>query len=725
MTDPQAIFQQAMAAHQAGHWDQAEQLYRQVLHHAPGDLAVLHPLAWVRFQRGDIQGGTHAMAQLVAAKPDHAHLRADLAHMLSASGQLEQAVEQFHTALRLDPTRMETHFNLGNALNQLGQHAQAIDSYRAAASLSPSDPEIYLNLGLAYKALHQLSNARQAYEQALRLRPDYADAWVNLGTIYKDEGELPQAETCYQRALQADPRSSRAYNNLGSLRQKQGNLPEAVRYFQQALQLTPDYALAYSNLAKSLEAQGLIHPAWQAYEQALRRVPNDVLAIQSALALPVIVESPEQLELSRQRMERCLTELEGRELNIVDPVESIGTPTFYLAYQGRNDRDLQVRVSRLLRRATPALQYTAPHIGRPRQSQRIRIGFISKHFYNHTIGKLNAGLIARLPRDRFEVVVCDLAGRDDETAQAIRASADAAVRTSRPWIQARTELAGLALDVAFYTDIGMEPLAYYLAHARLAPIQCVTWGHPLTTGISTVDYFISSEHLETANAEQHYSEQLVRLPHLANYYYRPQSAGLSRARPRAGFDAEDHLYVCPQSLFKLHPDNDHVFGEILRRDARALIVMLAGQEPQWTELLRARWQRTLGARAERIRFVPRCPLPEFQQLLADADVLLDPLHFGGGDTSYEGFAVGTPIVTLPGEFLRSRITYALYQAMGMDDCIAQNSEQYVELAVRAATDHAWRHQLRQTILERNAAIYESDAGVLQLADFLTAAIDRH
>ena len=125
---------------------------------------------------------------------------------------------------------------------------------------------------------------------------------------------------------------------------------------------------------------------------------------------------------------------------------------------------------------------------------------------------------------------------------------------------ARRQIAAAELDIVFYPDIGMEALTYFLAFARLAPVQCVTWGHPVTTGIPALDHFVSSELLEPDGAESHYAERLVRLPRLPACVARP-------ARPSAHGD-RDHLglgpgrlYVCPQSLFKLHPDFDDVLGE--------------------------------------------------------------------------------------------------------------------------------------------------------------------
>jgi protein O-GlcNAc transferase len=271
----------------------------------------------------------------------------------------------------------------------------------------------------------------------------------------------------------------------------------------------------------------------------------------------------------------------------------------------------------------------------------------------------------------------------------------------------------------------MDALPCYLAHARLAPVQCVTWGHPLTTGLPTIDFFISSKDLEPIGAEAHYSEQLVKLAHLANYYYRPEPVISKKRRADFGLAEGDHLYLCPQSLFKLHPDDDAVFRQIVEQDPSARIVLIEGQQPTWSGILRERLSSSMGQASDRVQFVARQAQSEFQRLLELADVMLDPLHFGGGNTSFEAFSVGTPIVTLPGGFLRSRITYALYRWMGLDDCVAKSTADYVAKAVRLASDPRWRERVRASILAENHKLYENLAGVRELESFLSQAAHGH
>jgi predicted O-linked N-acetylglucosamine transferase (SPINDLY family) len=232
---------------------------------------------------------------------------------------------------------------------------------------------------------------------------------------------------------------------------------------------------------------------------------------------------------------------------------------------------------------------------------------------------------------------------------------------------------------------------------------------------------VSSQLLETDAADGHYTERLVRLPNLGTYYYRPQLAGPARARALFGLDDRRHVYLCPQTLFKFHPEFDAVVAGILRADPNGDLVLLEGRVPNWTACLKRRFARTLGAEASRVRFLPAQPHADFLHLLALADVVLDPLHFGGGNSSYEALAVGTPVVTLPSPYLRGRITLALYRKMGVSGCVVQSPEHYVTLATRLAGDRASRDSVRDQIRSTSHVLFEDPQEVRDLEAFLTTS----
>jgi protein O-GlcNAc transferase len=388
---------------------------------------------------------------------------------------------------------------------------------------------------------------------------------------------------------------------------------------------------------------------------------------------------------------------------------------FFAAYQGCNDRDLHANLGRI---------YSGPNVAQnPSSRERPRIGIVSALLRDHTIGRLNLGRIERLDRERFEVVVCAAGQIRDPLAQAFQRTADRFVPLPRDVAAARRLIAEQELDLLLFTDVGMDALTYTLAFSRMAPVQCATWGHPVTTGSPAIDHFISSRLLELPEADDHYTERLARLPSLGTWYPRPAPP---RGDERAALDLarELNVYACPQTLFKLHPEFDGYLADILRRDPRGVVVLIEGRVPMWTELLKARFDREMPDVLERICWAPALPRERFLGLLAAADVVLDPIHFGGGNSSYESLAMGTPLVTQPGRLLRSRITQALYAKCGIDELVAGSREEYVELAVGLAGDRERAHHHRQQIGERAPSLFEDEDEVRDLEEFLAAALAR-
>ena len=657
------------------------------------DLAALLERARAFHRSGDLEQAEAGYRAVLVQSPADPSVLRDLAWVLFQRGQPAAGAEQMTAAVAASPDSAPLLRDLATMLSAAGRPEEAVRHNLAALQLDPQDPLALFNLGNAYRMLGRVEDAIGRYAEALRYAPDDAEIHLNLGVTL------------------------RATNDLAG----------AIDAFRSAIRCQPSYAAAHYNLGSAYEAEGKPAEAIACFEEAFRLTGNDGLKINCALTFPVIMGSRAQIDERRRQLDQDLAALSARSMLVHDPIQSIGSPGFSLAYHGYNEREFQSRIAALLHGAVPSLEFTAPHCAartRRPAGQRVKIGFVSAHFRNHTIGKLNAGLIARLDRRRFEVEVFRIAGTNDETARFIADSADAAIDLPPSLAAAQSEIADRRLDLLFYTDVGFDAFSYYLAHARLAPVQCVTWGHPLTTGIPTIDYFISSEDLEPADAQAHYTERLVRLPHLANHYFRPKPSTSTKTREDFGLPVGVDLYACLQSLFKLHPDDDDVFASILRRDPRGRLVLLEGNYPHWTHLIRERFGQAAPDVADRLMFVSQQPPDDFSRLLATVDVLLDPQHFGGGDTSYQSFAVGAPVVTLPGGFLRSRITYALYRTMGVDDCVAADTGDYVERAVRLGTDPEWNRQVRQRILAANHLIYENDAGVRELEQFLVDAVAR-
>jgi predicted O-linked N-acetylglucosamine transferase (SPINDLY family) len=462
---------------------------------------------------------------------------------------------------------------------------------------------------------------------------------------------------------------------------------------------------------------GRMKEAEQRFQLLSQLSPLPTGPILLASMLPPIYHSMEDLRYWRQRLEDNVRKLvnQGLKSNLS---ENIAVPEFFAQYHGLNDRQLQETRTRLY------IAPQHPNWGRKRQrsaGEKIRVGLISKYFRDHTIGRLSQGLVAKLPREDFHITVLSGGPPKDEIAEAFRRDADQYLVMPPSLAQARELIAGLKLDILYYTDLGMDPFTYTLALSRLAPVQCVTWGHPVTSGMSTVDYFISAEGLEPEESQDQYTERLVKLKDLAVYYYRPTLSGPPMGAAEFGLPTDMHIYGCPQSLYKFHPEFDAMLAGILRGDPKGLLVLLAPQYKEWEQTLLTRLSRSMPEAMDRVRFIPRLKREAFLQFNAACDVLLDPPHFGGGNTIYEALALGTPVVTWPSGMLRGRLAYKMYLTMGMTQCVAKDAADYVQIAVRLGTNKEYREVVKKEIREKSSVLFENNAGVNQLAEFWKSA----
>ena len=334
------------------------------------------------------------------------------------------------------------------------------------------------------------------------------------------------------------------------------------------------------------------------------------------------------------------------------------------------------------------------------------------------------GFIAQLSRSKFQVTVVRLPSPSDDWSRAIDASADAVIKTSWQLEAAQREIGNQRFDILLYADLGMDTLSHFLAFARLAPLQCATWGHPVTSGVPAIDYYISARDLEPEDGQQHYSEKLVLLSSPPTYLLPFTYSPSKQMRADFGLSETDHVYACAQSLFKFHPDFDPIVAKILEQDPHGKFVLIGAREPTWQQSLLARFRRTMPDVCNRVHVLPRQSTNGLGRLMQLADVVLDTIHFSGGLTTLEAFHVGQPVITLPGRFMRGRVTKAYYRQMELEDMIAHDADDYVRLALRMANDLPWREQMQALVRERHVRLYENQSIVRELEGFLVDALQR-
>jgi len=547
--------------------------------------------------------------------------------------------------------------------------------------------------------------------------------WVALGEEHLAARQTVEAAACYERAVQLEPNAWNYRARLGRLHMATRRFDAAESELRQACALKPDLPDLFTLLAYVLREQNKAEAAIAVLERALEIDPRHMhAAIAAALMLPPVYSDGEDLRTWRARYASGLARLRATiQTGVADPqsVLDLEWTNFLLAYQGENDLALQKGysslVGALLGVAVPQLQ--APVVRTRGHGGKIRVGFISSDFRISTVGEYFLHWITDLPRDRFHVSAFHTGPLIDEGTLSFQRGSDRFAHLPGRVDDVARTVRDSNLDIAVILDVGMSAKSVLLANLRLARTQCAAWGHPVTTGSEFTDYFISCGGMEPGDAQSHYSETLACLPGIGVRYRPPDAPAATRAQ--IGLPADRRVYLCPQSLCKIHPDNDTLLIELVERDQEALIVFFEGQATGQTLAFAARLERGLRRRnvppRQQFKFLPRMSRGDFLSVMKVSDVMIDTLHWSGGNTTLDALASALPVVTLEGRFMRGRQTGAMLRILGVDELIAGDREHYIALALRVGNDKAYRTELSARIRDGLSELFDRDEPVTALA----------
>lgn len=748
----------------AGDLDGARLLCEKCLE-APSDareLAGAHlVLAACSRRHGDLAAMLGHASSAVAATPDDALAHYALAECADEAGDKARAIAELRRAIECNADMVQAHRYLGALLLDAGSADLAVETLQRAVALDAQHAEAWNNLGTALHYANRLAEAEAAYRRALALRPEYPRAECNLAVLQRDQGRADLAEQTLRaliaRQASAPLPASQAAGNplanagqtpaavfrpaltaLADLVRARGDLDEAAELYLRAAKLSPDAsATEMLDLGMVLSERGDPVQARKAYGVALRQNPHYLrAALAMNLTLPMIYADAADVARAREEYVAGLETLE-RELDQRTAgadwrqvADGLTWSNFFLAYQGEDDKALQARYAALAGRALDGVdrRWREPIAAAPVIGRRIRIGFVSALLRECTVGRYFARWLTDLDRGQFEVCFYSLSGGVDAVTTAIAARADrvhafgggdALPSTIAPIIRSEN------LDVLVYPELGMDQATFALSSMRLAPRQYAAWGHPVTTGHATIDAFLSCAAMEPHGADAHYTERLVRLPGIGTRF-RHQTLPPPIEREAYSLPRDATLLLCPQSLFKIHPDNDALFARVLSANPRAMLVLFAGRHPAVTDQFMRRLARCFEGYGlpirERTRVLPQLPHEDYLAVNLACDAMLDTMRWSGGQTSVDALDCGLPVVTLPGAMMRGRQSAGMLTLLGLSELIAADVGDYVGIATRLCQDAAWRTSLAASIRERNGMLFDDAAPLDALKAFYRESV---
>ena len=649
--------------------------------------------AATRFQGlGDFAQAEQRYRQLLREHPDNTEVWCRLGHVCEALGHHDEALACYAKAAQLQPNFAQAWCDLGRSLHRVGRREDAGASWERAASLQPDDPAPPNELGLLLMELGRPAEAAARFAQVLRLRPDSAAIHSNLGLALLNFGKAQEAMLNLEQALHLQPDVPETHNNLGLALLNLGRAEEAIANFRQALQLRPDWADARTNLGLAFAAKGLADEAEDCYERAVQIQPDHVGAL---VNLGNVCMGQGRLAQAVASYRKALN---------ARPDDAKTHSNLLLAMQYQAEADPLKILDEARRYAqwhgAPLAGTIKPHAAPPSGERRLRLGYVSADFREHAAAYFLEPILLHHDRQSFEVFCYADVPRPDGVTQRLQRYADqwrslVGLSDSQAADIVRGDGINLLIDLSGHT--GGNRLLMFAR--KPAPIQISYLGYLGTTGLPTIDYYLTDADSDPpGKADAYYLERLVRLPQCAFCYQPGPSPQVNAELPAA--ESGDVTFGCLNSAAKLSDQVLILWSQILAAvpGSRILLRSAAGRGAE-DRLLHALANH--GISPQRLGLLGQTETRfDYLKLFQAVDLCLDPFPYNGVTTTCDSLWMGVPVVSLAGQMGPSRQGVRFLRAVGLGELIAETPQDYVRMATELARDLPRLAGLRSGLRER-------------------------
>tara|TARA_Y100001968_G_scaffold322175_1_gene357798 strand:- start:1844 stop:3979 length:2136 start_codon:yes stop_codon:yes gene_type:complete len=623
-----------------------------------------------------------------------------------SQGKIIEASKLYESFINQGFTSERVFSNYGDILRNIGKIKEAEIFTRKAIKLKPDCSNSHSNLGGILRDLGKLKEAELSTRKAIQFKPNNVKAHFNLGVILTDLGKLEEAELSIRKAIDLKPDFAYAHFNLGNILKALGKLTEAELSTYKAIELKPDFAKAYTYLAGIMRDLGKEKDAVKYYSLALGKQPNNIyFYISAKLNFSKIMRDSKQIEIERKNYKEELDRLKNNKNIYYKNGELFNTKIFYLPYHNRPDDKIILEELSNTLSEIDGVVVNNDLIEKKRysssQNNHLKVGVCSEFLrFSHVVGKLYIKVLLDLLKTDLEIIIYIPPGtKQYNNNETLINSFKKVIDLPNSPVDAQKVIMNDNLDILFYPDIGMSSYTYFVALSRLALVQVNSIGHTNTSGLSTMDYFITS-YIEPSTSDESYTEHLVRFSRLPFNYSKPIIDENKITIRDINISSENYFNIgLTQTLFKFHPNYDEILEKILKKIKNARLILIKDKSSSVTEALKDRWRRNHKLLIERSIFLNYMSNNDFLYVIKCCDIMLDPFYYGSGNTFYESMAFGIPFITY--EKQKSKIPIAGYKQMKVENPpIALSIEEYLNWCVYYANNKNILSRTRTDLRER-------------------------
>lgn len=636
-----------------------------------------------------------------------------------------EAIELFTRAIKLNPTDPFALCNRSNALNSSGKHYEALLDIDKALLLNQNNCTSLAIKGNILFNLCKYNEAEIVFRKILSLDSDSSDALTNLANTQKEQGNFEEAIANYNRSLAINPNSYETYLNLGIAFMNKNSLNAAKTYFDTAVILNNNPAAHYY--------LGLIYEKMCDIANAIKEITmaSDAGNLPAIWCLPFIKASlyNAEVELYDAKLQLSFNnDLNNsyqiiKNFDITKKIDIVGSrQPFDFSYRLENNREVFSNYGQICINLMTELQNKIPFIINTENKEgKIKIAIIGEHIRNHSVWNIiTKGIITIIDKELFELHIYHLGNIfDEETDLAIELCKkyNNGYNNVEEWAN---KLINDGIQVIIYPELGMHKLTTQLATLRLAKLQLAFWGHPETTGFSTIDYFVSSELIEPHNYLNNYTEKVLLLPDLGCYFTPPKT--VSKKITKSSLGIEDHvpILLCPGVSFKYESNFDKILVQIAKTNQNVCFMFFESNEYK-TEYLRKRLFNIFKENQlsnQQIIFRPWPDLDELYGIMSISTLCLDTVVHSGFNTAISCIECLLPQITYEGDFFRNRQAAAILRRIGVSDTIACSIDDYVDKVNSLVNENLHLNSIKEKIKYNRNVLYNNTKPIRYLEKFI-------
>jgi predicted O-linked N-acetylglucosamine transferase (SPINDLY family)/SAM-dependent methyltransferase len=731
--------------------------------HAPS----LHHLGLIAFKRNELNSAVDSIRQSLAVQPDYHEAWLNLAIILGEANRSKEAIQACRQCLELQPHNAEAHAVLGNLLRVAQNDADAISAYGHALDLKPEQPIVLARLGELHLKSGDPAAAAEHCKRALELDPDleearnleshlsvasrsvatllaeaearsassaaFAKTCDEFAAHLRQERRYADAMELSRHSISADASVGDYHFNLALALEALGYSEAALASYQAGLALEPDRADVYASVGTLLRNMSMLNGAVQALEYAVELDPTLGGAHYSLAITHKLRENYDAAIASFQRCVECEPDA------IVNRLEYVNLRRTLCDWDGVDEEEracLEIFRSKSAKispfqlvslSATPLDQLRAAkgyvqtfnvsdsvrfeeHRSRLGVGQRIRLGFVSCDYFEHATAMLFAEVLEKLDRNRFEVFGYCHSPDDTSTMRKRILSAFehvrkiGAMRNREAAEVIRDDAIDILVDLKGYTrDARSEIFAF-----RPAPIQVNYLGYPGTMGADFIDYIIADAIVAPMEAQDHYSERIVHMPH--SYQPNDRQRVISDkpvSRSDYGLPEGAFVFCSFNNSYKLNSAMFDIWMSLLQKVAGSVLWLLVPNEKCADNLRREAAAR--GVDSSRLVFAERASIANHLARHRLADLFLDALPCNAHTTTSDALWAGLPVLTCLGNTFAGRVAGSLLTAMDLPELVTANLGDYSRLALELANDDEKLGAIRTKLISNRetAPLYDS------------------